>query len=207
VDSSANALRSNAQPPSQSSWGHLTRGCSPKRSPENGRLQRTARRMGWVITLEQRGRAFAYLFKSSLKLPEKTEERIVLAPRSISEAVGMGHDEVLKGPGYLAGHKGEVFERLGHSRPPAGFKVGVVREADRRSDRRDPVLRCRCPRLGFPIIKPDASHVLLPNTANTISFFSVNDSWTIKPVTISRTRSDLRHTVGSTFISASFWKN
>ena len=79
MDWSANALRSNAQPPSQSSWGNLTRGCSPKRSPENGRLQRTAHRMGWVITLEQRG-AFAYLFKSSLKLPEKTEERIVLAP-------------------------------------------------------------------------------------------------------------------------------
>jgi hypothetical protein len=106
--------------------GHLTRGCSPKRSPENGRLQRTARRRGWVNNSGAKSRAFAYLFKSSLKLPEKTEERIVLAPRSISEAIGMGRDEVLKGPGCLAGHKGEVFERLGHSRPSAGFKVGVV---------------------------------------------------------------------------------
>src|ERR1700732_2598879 len=38
--------------------------CSSKRSPENGRLQRTARRRGWAITLESIGWALSNCFRA-----------------------------------------------------------------------------------------------------------------------------------------------
>jgi hypothetical protein len=57
------------------------RGCSPKRSPENGPLQRTARRRGWAITLDKR-----------LTFGDRTEKRNTLGPGSD----GRGENDLLK---------------------------------------------------------------------------------------------------------------
>ena len=51
------------------------RGCSLKRSPENGPLQRTARRRGWVITLEAKVRILR-AFSLTLGASQEAENKL-----------------------------------------------------------------------------------------------------------------------------------